>query len=261
MADEAEQDLKDTILSGKSLPCHIAIIMDGNGRWAKERGLPRVAGHNEGINSVREVVRACGELNIEALTLYTFSKENWSRPPKEVSALMGLLLRTIRKEIDELMENNVRLQVIGDLDDLPRDPRRGMVEAMDRTAENTGLCLNLALSYGGRKEILEAIRKMYKDIAAGKHDAEDINEQLFSQYLFTAGQPDPDLLIRTSGEARISNFLLWQLAYTELYITPVYWPDFRRSELYKAILDFQNRERRFGKVSEQIKSPILAEQS
>ncbi len=261
MADEEERHLKKTILSGNNLPCHIAIIMDGNGRWAKERGLPRVAGHNEGINSVREVVRACGELNIEALTLYTFSKENWNRPPKEVSALMTLLLHTIRKEIDELMENNVKLQVIGDLEDLPRDPRRGMIEAMDRTADNTGLCLNLALSYGGRKEILEAIRKLYRDIADGKHDPSEINEQLFSQYLYTAGQPDPDLLIRTSGEARISNFLLWQLAYTELYITPVYWPDFRRTELYKAILDFQNRERRFGKVSEQIKSPILAEQS
>lgn len=261
MTDDEVHELKNTVLKGRNLPRHIAIIMDGNGRWAKDRGLPRVAGHNEGINSVREIVRACGELNIEALTLYTFSKENWNRPPKEVSALMGLLLRTIRKEIDELMENNVKLQVIGDLDDLPPEPRRGMMEGIERTAQNTGLILNLALSYGGRKEILEAIKSLYRDIESGHFSVDDINETLFSQYLYTAESPDPDLLIRTSGEARISNFLLWQLAYTELYITQVYWPDFRRAELYRAILDFQSRERRFGKVSEQIKPPILAEQS
>lgn len=256
------ESLEKQIRNNGVVPQHIAIIMDGNGRWAKERSLPRLAGHNEGINSVREVVRACGELNVEALTLYTFSKENWNRPPTEVSALMKLLLRTIRKEVDELMENNVELSVIGDLEDLPPDPRRGMQEAMDRTAGNTGLQLNLALSYGGRGEIIEAVKSIYRDIETGKISLNNIDEALFSSYLHTAALPDPDLLIRTSGEARISNFLLWQLAYTELYITSVYWPDFRREELYKAILDYQSRERRFGKVSEQIKNePILAEQS
>ncbi|MCF7804607.1 MAG: isoprenyl transferase [Candidatus Marinimicrobia bacterium] len=256
------ESLEQQIQQHGRLPSHIAIIMDGNGRWAKERSLPRLAGHNEGINSVREIVRACGELGVEALTLYTFSKENWNRPPREVTALMKLLLRTIRKEVDELMANNVKIRVIGDLEDLPPEPRQSMKEAMDRTANNTGLQLNLALSYGGRSEILEAVEALYHDIQAGKHSINELDENLFSSYMHTGSQPDPDLLIRTSGEARISNFLLWQLAYTELYITSVYWPDFRREELYKAILDYQSRERRFGKVSEQIKNkPLVAEQS
>jgi len=246
------QVLKDNILKHGCLPRHIAIIMDGNGRWAKERNLPRVAGHNEGINSVREVVRACGDLGVEALTLYTFSVENWNRPATEVSALMRLLLRTIRKEVDDLMKNNVNLNVLGDLEDLPPEPKQGMEEAIERTHNNSGLKLNLALNYGGRQEILDAIVRLYHDIAAGKRTPEEIDEKLFSTYLYTADMPDPDLLIRTSGESRISNFLLWQIAYTELYITSVYWPDFREGELYKAILDYQSRERRFGKVSEQI---------
>jgi len=261
MTDNLEA-LEGQIRDNGSVPRHIAIIMDGNGRWAKERSLPRLAGHNEGINSVREIVRACGELDVQVLTLYTFSKENWNRPPKEVSALMKLLLRTIRKEVDELHENNVKVHVIGDLDDLPAEPRNGMLEAIERTAHNTGLQLNLALSYGGRGEILEAVEALYRDIQKGIHSIDDLNEELFSSYMHTGSCPDPDLLIRTSGEARISNFLLWQLAYTELYITSEYWPDFRREQLYKAILDFQSRERRFGKVSEQINNqPLLAEQS
>ena len=261
MTDEI-QVLKDKILKHDRLPRHIAIIMDGNGRWAKERSLPRVAGHNEGINSVREVVRACGDLGVEALTLYTFSVENWNRPATEVSALMRLLLRTIRKEVDDLMKNNVRLTVLGDLEELPPQPKLGMEEAIERTRENSGLRLNLALNYGSRQEILDAIVRLYHDIAAGKCTPEDIDEKLFSTYLYTADVPDPDLLIRTSGESRISNFLLWQIAYTELYITPVYWPDFRKEELYRAILDYQSRERRFGKVSEQIgdNQQLLVEQ-
>jgi undecaprenyl diphosphate synthase len=253
--------LKEQILERGHLPKHIAIIMDGNGRWAKERNLPRVAGHNEGINSVREVVRACGELEIQALTLYTFSVENWNRPETEVSALMRLLLNTIRQEVDDLVKNNVNLSVIGNLQELPREPREGIEEAIHQTQGNTGLQLNLALSYGGRQEILEAIHALYEDIEEGKISKENISEELFSKYLYTADLPDPDLLIRTSGESRISNFLLWQIAYTELYITSVYWPDFRREELFKAILDYQCRERRYGKVSEQIKDQaVIAEQ-
>lgn len=256
------QVLKERILKHGGIPRHIAIIMDGNGRWAKGRSLPRVAGHNEGINSVREVVRACGDLGVEALTLYTFSVENWNRPATEVSALMRLLLRTIRKEVDDLMKNNVKLDVLGDLEDLPAEPKKGMEEAIERTKNNSGLKLNLALNYGGRQEILEAIVKLYHDMTEGKCTPEDINEKLFSKYLYTADLPDPDLLIRTSGESRISNFLLWQIAYTELYITSVYWPDFRKGQLYQAILDYQSRERRFGKVSEQIddNKQILVEQ-
>ncbi len=245
--------LKDKIAQQGKIPQHIAIIMDGNGRWAKQQGLPRVAGHNEGINSVREIVEASGELGIQALTLYTFSVENWNRPENEVSALMTLLLDTIHEEVDDLMKNNVQLQVIGDLKEIPKRTRDGMLEAIDRTKDNTGLTLNLALNYGGRQEILEAITRLYRDIQNGKHSIDEINEDLFSQYLFTKHVPDPDLLIRTSGESRISNFLLWQIAYTELYITPTYWPDFRKKELYQAILDYQCRERRFGKVSEQLK--------
>ncbi|MBD3273674.1 MAG: isoprenyl transferase [Candidatus Marinimicrobia bacterium] len=255
------ETLKQKILDNGSIPRHIAIIMDGNGRWAKDRNLPRVAGHNEGINSVRDIVRACGELNLEVLTLYTFSVENWNRPPGEVSALMKLLLHTIRREVDELDENNVKLKVIGNLQEIPKEPRQGIQEAIDRTKDNTGLLLNLALSYGSRQEIIDAIQALYKDIEKGDLSIEEVDQNVFSQYLFTADLPDPDLLIRTSGEARISNFLLWQIAYTELYITSIYWPDFRREELFKAIMDYQCRERRFGKVSEQIKNQVvIAEQ-
>ncbi len=262
MTDDTSQ-LQEKILHHGVLPRHIAIIMDGNGRWAKARSLPRVAGHNEGINSVREVVRTCGDLGIEVLTLYTFSVENWNRPANEVSALMSLLLDTIREEVEELQKNNVKLQVLGDLNEIPEEPRKGMLEAIERTHANTGLILNLALNYGGRQEILEAVEKLYRDVESGKHSIADLKEELFSGYLYTAHLPDPDLLIRTSGESRISNFLLWQIAYTELYITATYWPDFREKELYQAILDYQCRERRFGKVSEQVNNhqSILLEQS
>jgi len=247
--------LREEVMSQEVLPRHIAIIMDGNGRWAKQRGLPRVAGHNEGINSVREVTRECGSLGIKVLTLYTFSVENWSRPKSEVSALMTLLLHTIRNEIDELHKNNVRLTLIGHLTDLPDDPLKGLMEGVEKTSQNTVLNLNLALSYGGRVEILDATRAIAKDVLEGRIGLDDIDEKLFSDYLYTRGMPDPDLLIRTSGELRLSNFLLWQMAYTEIYVTETLWPDFRNKELLLAIREYQKRERRFGKTSEQITSP------
>lgn len=236
-----------------SLPRHIAIIMDGNGRWAKQRGLPRIAGHREGVRSVRDIVEACGELGIEVLTLYTFSTENWRRPQKEVSALMKLLLKTLRKEINDLVKNNVRLLTIGNLEKLPKIAHQGMLEGIAATRENTGLKLNLALNYGGREEIVSAVQKIALMIQQGKIQPQEIDRKMISQFLYTEGLPDPDLLVRTSGEYRISNFLLWQLAYTEIYITDVLWPDFRRQNLYDAIRDYQGRERRFGKVSEQLK--------
>ena len=235
-----------------NLPRHIAIIMDGNGRWAKKRGLPRVAGHREGVRSVREIVEACGELDIQVLTLYTFSTENWRRPKDEVNALMRLLIQTLRKEIQELMKNNVRLMAIGQLDTLPDAARKEFLEGIEITKSNTGLILNLALSYGSREEIVSAIRSIARDVSQRKLDTADIDATLMDARLYTAGLPDPDLLIRTSGEYRISNFLLWQIAYSELYISDIFWPDFRRKELYAAIEDYQRRERRFGKVSEQI---------
>lgn len=244
--------LREEVLAGGQIPRHIAIIMDGNGRWAKERGLPRVAGHNEGINSVREVVRECGRIKVEVLTLYTFSVENWSRPKSEVSALMNLLLRTIQNEIDELHKNNVRLTLMGYLDNLPASTRRGLLKGVHKTQNNTGLNLNLAISYGSRQEIIDAVRAISRDVRDQKISVESINEELFSNYLYTAGKPDPDLLIRTSGELRISNFLLWQLAYTEIYVTSVYWPAFRQAELLEAVRSYQNRERRFGRTSDQL---------
>ncbi|HCW75431.1 MAG TPA: isoprenyl transferase [Candidatus Marinimicrobia bacterium] len=246
------ESLKSEILAQGNLPNHIAIIMDGNGRWAKQRGLPRVAGHSEGIKSVRVVTRLCGEMGVKYLTLFTFSSENWQRPRLEVSALMQLLLETINHEVEDLDRNNVRLSVIGRLMDLPEAPRRGMEQAIQRLSKNTGLGLNLALSYGSRQEILDAVNQISQDVADGKIKPGEITADLFSKKLYTANLPDPDLLIRTSGEARISNFLLWQMAYTEMYITPDYWPAFREYELLLAIKDFQKRERRFGKVSEQL---------
>jgi undecaprenyl diphosphate synthase len=226
--------------------------MDGNGRWARKQSLPRVAGHKEGINSVREVVEACGDLGVNYLTLYTFSKENWHRPKREVAALMRLLLRTIRSEVNELDKNNVRLGVIGHLNDLPMPARKGMQGAIARLKTNTGLYLNLALSYSSRREITDCVRKLCERVALGELQPDDICEEAISRQLYTCNIPDPDLLVRTSGELRISNFLLWQLAYTEIYVTDTLWPDFRKQELYNAILAFQARERRFGKVSEQL---------
>jgi undecaprenyl diphosphate synthase len=219
--------------------------MDGNGRWAKSRGLPRVAGHHEGIHSVRAMIDTCIDLGVKQLTLYTFSSENWKRPAMEVRALMALLLKTITKEINRLDEHNVQVRTLGFLDDLPEGPRDSMVKAMERTHENTGLVLSLALSYGSRQEIVHAVNDL---ILAGK----PIDEASLSKALFTADLPDPDLLIRTGGECRLSNFLLWQLAYTEVYFTERFWPEFRREDLLEAFEVYSNRERRFGRTSEQL---------
>jgi undecaprenyl diphosphate synthase len=236
------------------LPQHIAIIMDGNGRWAKERGEDRVYGHHEGVISVREIVNGCAELGISYLTLYAFSTENWNRPKHEVDALMELLVNTIRKEVDELKKNNVRMHVIGDFASLPEVCQRELNEAIEMTASNTGLNLILALSYSSRWEIIEAARKIAEDAVAGNLKPEDIDDAIVHKYLNTARFPDPELMIRTSGEYRISNFLLYQLAYAELYFTDVPWPAFRKPNLYEALLNYQQRERRFGKTSEQIQT-------
>ena len=235
-----------------NLPRHVAIIMDGNGRWAASRKLLRVEGHREAVKSVRDVVEACGQLDIDILTLYTFSVENWRRPRSEVSALMHLLVSTIKRELNDLVKNNVRLITIGRLEDLPLRTRDSLEYGIDRTRHCTGLTLNLALSYGGRREIVDAVRQISKKVIRGAQALEDIDEETVSQNLYTSDLPDPDLLIRTSGELRISNFLLWQLAYTEIYITDVLWPDFRRNNLYQSIRDYQKRERRFGRISGQL---------
>ena len=238
----------------KTIPRHIAIIMDGNGRWAKERGLPRIAGHREGINSVREITKICGEIGVKYLTLYTFSTENWNRPKTEVKALMTLLLSTIKKEIKELHKNDVKFSTIGDISILPKGTVKGIKEGEKLTFNNSGLNLILALNYGSRQEIISAVNNIVLDIKKGSIDSNSIDENIFSSYLDTNNCPDPDLLIRTSGELRISNFLLWQSAYTEMYLTNTYWPSFRENELFTAIFDFQNRERRFGKTSEQLEN-------
>lgn len=247
-----DRKLQDELKSSGEIPRHVAIIMDGNGRWAKRRGLPRVAGHSEGVESVRDIVEACGELGVGHLTLYTFSTENWKRPQEEVSVLMRLLLRALRDETDRLQSNNVRLRVIGDIGTLPQEVQNELLESIQKTKENTGLTLILALSYSGRWDITEAVRHIVQDASEGTIAPAAVSESLIASYLTTAGVPDPDLLIRTSGEHRISNFLLWQLAYTEMYITTKCWPAFRRDELYAAIKNFQKRERRFGMVSEQV---------
>lgn len=234
------------------LPTHIAIIMDGNGRWAKGKGKLRVFGHHNGVVSVSDVVEGAGELGIKYLTLYTFSAENWNRPKLEVAAIMELLVSTINKEINKLMTNNVRLNAIGDLEMLPPKCYKELMGAINRTSANTGLTLTLALSYGSRREIVQATQKIADKIQKGELKVEDIDEKVFEENLYTADMPDPELLIRTSGEYRISNYLLWQIAYAELYFTSKLWPDFRREDLYEAILDYQSRERRFGKTSEQV---------
>lgn len=247
--DRNETDLLGQVMPSR-LPRHVAIIMDGNGRWAKQQGfLNRIKGHEAGIDSVRIAVRACGELHLKALTLYAFSVENWQRPKRETDALMRLLERFLRNEVTELNTNNVRLVTSGQTEDLPPNVQKALAETMAATAGNTGLVLNLALSYGGRAEIVAAARNIARLAAAGELDPDALSEDDFGRQLFHPELGDPDLLIRTSGEMRISNFLLWQIAYTELYITPVLWPDFRRKDLYAAILDFQKRERRFGRVS------------
>ncbi len=234
------------------LPHHIAIIMDGNGRWAKNKSLTRISGHIKGVNAVREVVTACRELGIRVLTLYAFSIENWRRPAEEVRALMELLKEYLQKECPEMVQNNIRLNAIGRLQDLPQDVQTILQETKKKTEHCDGMILNLALSYGGRSEILHAVQGIVSDLQKGRIKPEEMTVQRFSQYLWTRGIPDPDLLIRTSGEFRISNFLLWQIAYTELYVTDTLWPDFDRKELVRAIADYQSRERRFGLTSEQL---------
>lgn len=234
------------------LPRHIAIIMDGNGRWAKEKGEDRLYGHYQGVESVRDVVEGAAELGIGYLTLYAFSTENWDRPAEEVSGLMELLVTTIRKEVSTLNKNNIRLHVIGDLNMLPAIAQNELMEAIEITAVNTGLNLIMALSYSGRWEILEAVRGIASAVKEGSLDPASIDEKIFQDHLSTHAFPDPELMIRTSGEYRISNFLLYQLAYAELYFTDICWPDFRKENLYQAIVDYQQRERRFGKISEQL---------
>lgn len=241
-------------INAEKLPRHIAIIMDGNGRWAKKHGKPRVFGHKSGVTSVRETTEAAAELGIEYLTLYAFSTENWSRPKLEVSALMRLLVETLSREISTLSKNNIRLQAIGDLSRLPDATRRALEAGIEKTQGNKRMTLVLALNYSGRWEIAEAARQLAKQVQQGELAPSEIDETMIGERLSTGGIPDPELLIRTSGEARISNFLLWQIAYAELHFTPVFWPEFRKENLYEAILDFQNRERRFGKTSEQLVS-------
>lgn len=235
------------INTGK-VPKHIAIIMDGNGRWAKEKGYDRIYGHSNGVESVRESIKAAIELRIDFLTLYAFSTENWNRPPAEVSALMDLLVQTIVSELDELQEQNVQLKAIGNTSLLPKKAKKALEESIQKTSKNKGLTLVLALSYSARWEITNAVKQIVKK----EYKEEEITEELVTSYLNTAGIPEPELLIRTSGEQRISNFLLWQIAYTEFYFTEVHWPDFNKEEFFKAVFAFQNRERRFGKISEQI---------
>lgn len=246
-----EMSYKDQ-LNLSNLPQHIAIIMDGNGRWAKEQGKMRVFGHHNGVLSVRDVVEGACDLGLGYLTLYTFSSENWNRPKLEVMAIMELMVATIHKEISNFMKKNVRLNAIGDLSMLPDKCYRELNNAIETTSGNTGLVLTLALSYSSRREIVQAAKNIALKVQSGELDANKIDEELFENNLYTANMPDPELLIRTSGEYRISNYLLWQIAYAELYFTPKLWPDFRKEDLFEAILDYQKRERRFGKTSEQV---------
>ena len=246
------KDIENSIINNNNIPKHIAIIMDGNGRWAKAHSLPRIAGHKEGIDSVRAITKKCGDIGVKYLSLYTFSSENWSRPIKEVKALMGLLLLTIRREIKDLNKNNVRLTTIGNMGDLPDDARKGMEEGLKITENNSGLNLILALSYGGRQEILKMVQSIARKAINGEIEPEKLSEGDIVNELDTAKIPDPDLLIRTGGDQRISNFLLWQIAYSEIYVTDTFWPEFREKELLDAVVDFQDRERRFGHISEQL---------
>jgi undecaprenyl diphosphate synthase len=247
LSDDTEK-FKEKILKKGNLPAHVAIIMDGNGRWAKRRGLPRTAGHQAGVKAVKRVVKAAGDLGVSVLTLFTFSQENWKRPKSEVSAIMKLLYETTKREINELDENNVKLITTGRIEELSPQRRQVLHEAMEKTKYNTGLVLNLALNYGGRTEILDAVKRIAVDVRENRLKPDELDERRFSGYLYTNGLPDPDLLIRTSGEMRISNFLLWQTSYTELYVTDILWPNFTAKDFYEAIWDYQNRQRRFGRV-------------
>lgn len=245
--------LKDNIQDGTS-PRHVAIIMDGNGRWARQRGLSRIMGHRNGVQAVRETLETAVEQGVEYLTLYAFSTENWNRPREEVSALMSLLVQTIRKETDSLMKNGIRLLTIGDISALPAEAYQALQGLISQTAANSRATLVLALNYSGKWDLMQAVRRMASEVEAGRLSASDVNEDCLVRHLSTAGIPDPELLIRTSGECRLSNFLLWQTAYTEFYFTPVLWPDFRKADFLKALDDFRHRERRFGMTSEQINS-------
>ena len=244
--------MNQTTIDKNKLPSHIAIIMDGNGRWANSRGLPRIAGHREGVRTVRKITDICGELGIQALTLFTFSSENWKRPVTEVGALIKLLVSSLRKEVEDLMKNNVRFTVIGDINKFDQQIQNELLDAINKTKNNSGLNLNLALSYGSRQEILYAIRKLVDKVILGEINITDINEDIFSNMLHTKNLKDPDLLIRTGGEFRISNFLLWQIAYTEIHITDRFWPEFGKADLIKAICEFQKRERRFGEINDKV---------
>jgi undecaprenyl diphosphate synthase len=241
-------------LDRNNLPRHIAVIMDGNGRWAKKRGAERIFGHKSAIKSVKEVTEACAELGVEFLTLYAFSTENWKRPKLEVDGLMRLLVSSLKKEINTLQENQVKLEAIGNLDNLPRVCQKELKEAVEITKYNTRMQLTLALSYSGRWEIINAVKQLAEKALQGQITLSDIDEEMLSSHLSTKGMPDPELLIRTSGEMRVSNYLLWQIAYTELFFTDVLWPDFRKEHLYQALMVYQSRERRFGRISEQVDS-------
>lgn len=256
-----DEKLQEELKKNGNIPTHIAIIMDGNGRWAKQRGLPRVAGHKRGVDTVKTIVEACAELGVKYLTLYTFSTENWNRPKDEVSTLMKLLLKSLKDRVDELCQNDIRLTTIGDINALPEVVQKQLKLDIERTKNNKKMVLNLALSYSGRWEIIKGIKKLCDAVKSKKFDMDDLDEKSFSQFLESNYIPDPDLVIRTSGEFRVSNFLLWQIAYSEFYITDVFWPDFSRTHLYEAIRAFQKRERRFGKVSEQVKKEKKQRQS
>lgn len=256
-----DKSIQQELLENCRLPRHIGFIMDGNGRWATERGLSRTDGHREGIESVRDIVKASSQLGIPYITLYAFSLENWKRPSSEVGILMKLLEYYLKKEVDELHHNNVRLLAIGKLSSLPKSIQKLLFKAIDLTSNNTGLTLTLALSYSGRWDIVRAVQLLSLDVRRGKLSPEDITEEIFAKYLQTSNLPEPDLIIRTSGEMRLSNFLLWGSAYSEIYITDKYWPEFRRNELYDAIRNYSKRERRFGKISSQIKNELLTSPS
>lgn len=250
----SDERLQEELKNSGAIPSHIAIIMDGNGRWARKRGLPRVAGHKRGVDTVREIVETCAELGVKYLTLYTFSTENWNRPKDEVSTLMRLLLNSLKSRLDELNKNDIKLTSIGDLEALPLEVQEQLIKDIEKTKNNKRMTLNLALSYSGRWELINAVKSISKQVLENELIPDDIDERVISDNLTTKSLPDPELLIRTSGEFRVSNFLLWQIAYSEFVILDVFWPDFTRDHLYNSIKVYQNRERRFGKVSEQIQN-------